>query len=291
VKDIINFLDLNEYLIVSSDPNLLRNFDKDKRFYYSGFINLLFRGFFLKRLTVNKLICSQVDLTDFQLLYFLIDFKELNTFDEGFFSLKKNSRYNSETSFNVKTHLKYKVLNKIFNWPKTPLNILMETKEHFTWYPIELHSDSCIEENKLTKINKKMDDSKYKLFIGQPWELMGLNDKQINDLLRILEEIKIDVYIVHPREDHKKRLEQLNPSIQDLKLSMALDQLFNILKPQEDISIYTVCSTTVLNLEVDLKTILLKVPDELSEINSDQKNIYNLLLKMGKEVKFLDKKS
>ena len=72
---------------------------------------------------------------------------------------------------------------------------------------------------------------------------------------------------------------------------MALDQLFNILKPQEDISIYTVCSTTVLDLEVDLKTILLKVPDELSEINSDQKNIYNLLLKMGREVKFLDKKS
>ena len=108
-----------------------------------------------------------------------------------------------------------------------------------------------------------MDDSKYKLFIGQPWELMGLNDKQINDLLRKLEEIKIDVYIVHPREDHKKRLEQLNPSIQDLKLSMALDQLFNILKPQEDIGIYTVCSTTVLDLEVDLKTILLKVPDEL----------------------------
>ena len=288
MQDIIDFLKLDEYLVVSSNPNLLRNFDKDKRFFYSGFFNLLLKIFFLKRNRFNRLICSQVDLTDFQLLYALLSFKELNTFDEGYFSLKKNSRYNSEISFNTKTHLKYKILNGIFGWPKTPLNILAETKEHFTWYPNELHSDSSIEGNKLTKIEKKMDESAYKFFIGQPWELMGLHDQQINDLLTKLKEIKIDVYIIHPRENYKKRLEQLDPSIQDLKVSMALDQLLNILKPQENIGIYTVCSTTVLNIQGDLETILLKMPTELTEINADQKDIYNFLLKMGKKVKFLE---
>jgi len=289
VKDIISFLDLNEYLIICSDPDLLRNFREDKRFYYSGFLSLLLKIFFLKRLNVNRLICSQVDLTDFQLLYFFINYEELNTFDEGYFSLKKNSRYNSEISFSAKTHLRYKILNKIFSWPKTPLNILMKTEKHFTWYPVELHSDSCIEEDKLTRIERKVANLKYKLFIGQPWELMGLNNQQISDLLSKLKEIEIDIYIMHPREDHKKRLKQLDSSIQDLKLNIALDHLFNILKPKQDISLYTVSSTAVIDLETDLKTFLLKLPDELNEINKDQKKIYSFLLQMGRDVKFLDK--
>ena len=75
-----------------------------------------------------------------------------------------------------------------------------------------------------------MDDSKYKLFIGQPWELMGLNDKQINDNKNfvLVEETDDEIRLILPKEVINHGTNRITITDVDQLGEVLLTQLSNI---------------------------------------------------------------
>tara|TARA_Y100001935_G_scaffold158798_1_gene130696 strand:+ start:3102 stop:4079 length:978 start_codon:yes stop_codon:yes gene_type:complete len=169
--------------------------------YFENYLSLIKNIFKLRKENFNFLFAACVDQMYFQLIFFLCRFSFFATIDEGIFSVDKLSRFNSEKKFKKDTHKLYFYLEKIFNFPKAPNFFIEKSIYHFGWFNKNLYEETMLEDKVILMDQPKgLIDVKPKIFIGQPFKWMGLDPKNLDQIINFIKNEKIDFYLKHPRE-------------------------------------------------------------------------------------------
>ena len=234
-------------------------------------------------LRFDILLAARVDAIEFQIIFHLGKFQALNTFDEGLYSILKESSYNSHIQFG-KNEKKKKIINFFFGVPFPTSQYLLLTERHFTWFNAESFAQSVIERNKITEIHAQEKVSPIsKIFIGQPWHYMDFNKENIQSLSQKINDLDMDLYISHPREDLLRIEDLLNPSIQIISLNQDIELFLNKIASNNNIRVFTFGSSAVVHLESSIKISVVKLRDLNERTQSIQTNLINALKKLDKD--------
>ncbi|MDC1331204.1 glycosyltransferase family 52 protein [Gammaproteobacteria bacterium] len=236
-------------------------------YYYHNTLKLLSTIKHLRGIHFYLFIAACVDQVGFQIIYFLSKTSFFATMDEGIFSIDPLSRFNSEKNFNPKTHKPFFILNRIFNYPKIPSFFLEKSDLHFAWFSKNLYLGTNLEK-KLVPMESPDHlaiGRTLRVLVGQPYKWMGLSEKNELEILNIIKQEKIDIYIKHPRETSKN---SIIPNIECTVLSLDsnVEDFLNNL-PVPDLHIYTFMSSAVFGLrsEVNIHILDLMLSKEIQE--------------------------
>tara|TARA_B100001750_G_C15324270_1_gene503848 strand:+ start:31 stop:786 length:756 start_codon:yes stop_codon:yes gene_type:complete len=249
---------------------------------------------------VGVLLAARVDSLYFQLIFCLLRYKEFHSFDEGFFNIKINSRYNQELNFEWVKQKKLKILNKLLGFPIPAAQILLSSKKHYSSLDARFFKQSIIDVNKIVtlepeKITFKEEGSRSvsgevaqkRIFIGQPWNFMGYDKKQIIRLFDQIVSLKIQSYLIHPREDLYPSKNFLNDKIDKIKLNITAESFLNNLPNHETLEIYSVVTSTVIDLSKNFNFFLLQPPEDHLDLKEDQDLIAEVMNYQGKKVTYV----
>ncbi|MGE8600360.1 MAG: glycosyltransferase family 52 [Acinetobacter calcoaceticus] len=237
---------------------------KDSLFSYAFYpkekvigIQLLLDVFIFKRkiaanknfLNIENLYIASIDNRYVQVIFSILKYKKLYTFDDGLANLNYDGSYyrNEELSFSRR------VLWHLVGVSFLVQNIRDKVKMHYTIYNDKKNIVSNTEYISLLdkrdfKANSK-EGVEYSFFLGQPlYEVDKIcDDNYINSLLSNLD---VDFYFPHPRENYK-----ISSSIKVVYTKKIFEDYIKDFineKNVKKIKIYTFFSTAVLNLaEID----------------------------------------
>lgn len=237
---------------------------KDSLFSYAFYpkekvigIQLLLDVFIFKRkiaanknfLNIENLYIASIDNRYVQVIFSILKYKKLYTFDDGLANLNYDGSYyrNEELSFSRR------VLWHLVGVSFLVQNIRDKVKMHYTIYNDKKNIVSNTEYISLLdkrdfKANSK-EGVEYSFFLGQPlYEVDKIcDDNYINSLLSNLD---VDFYFPHPRENYK-----ISSGIEVVYTKKIFEDYIKDFineKNVKKIKIYTFFSTAVLNLaEID----------------------------------------
>jgi hypothetical protein len=272
-----------EIKCISSNKKTLNYLSRRKVscLYFSNRINLIFHLVKIRNESFSFLLAACVDQDAFNLIYLLSKFTHLLTFDEGYFTIKPNSRFNDESIFPFKTQKRNKLLNLIFKFPKTPKFYLKQSLFHFGWFKKALYKFTAIDSDKIISMesleSREMNNI-YKIFIGQPFKWMGLSKQNYEEIAEFIKLNEINLYIQHPRETLQNSiLDKIDISV--LSFSHGAESFINKVGDfNAELEIYSFMSTLCLeiNPSIKIKLIDLTLPNELQVEFDDFKNILEI---------------
>lgn len=195
----------------------------------------------------NTVFVANIENIDVQLILSCINFKMLNTFDDGTSNIMKNSFLYQKSYFNLKNTIGRKLLGI-----KYYIEHLRElTHLHYTLYINE--ENICKNQEIIYLIDKDTyihvsDNTNFleerTIFLSQPiYSSSCLNQQLFN---RLYEKYNFDYYFPHPRENYEfncsKKIET------DLIFE---DYICNLLRTEKNIkyTIYTYFSSAILNIK------------------------------------------
>ena len=269
-------------VFITGNKRLLKHFNfnsQHKYIYFKSKFQLL-KTLLLKKIEYDILLAARIDASEFQMLHHLGSHHSLYTFDEGLFTILKDSRYNSSLKFGKK-EMRKKIVNFFFGFPIPITQYFQITSRHFTWFSPESFNKSVIKKEKITKISDtEAIEPINKIFIGQPWHFMHFNTDNIHDLAETINKININLYISHPREELFYISKLLKPSIEIISLEQDIESFINKLNLTNEIKIYTFASSAVIQLNKGIEINLVK----LENIHVDTKKIQLNLIKALNEL-------
>lgn len=243
---------------ISSNKNVLSYLNRQKVscIYFSSCANLIFQLIKLRNQRYDFLLAACVDQDPFHLIYLLSKFTHLLTFDEGYFTIKPNSRFNTESIFPFETQKRNKLLNSIFKFPKTPKFYLQHSLFHFGWFKKTLYQSTAIDSDKIIPMKSLQSskiDKRYKIFIGQPFKWMDLSTQNCREILEFIRSSEVNLYIRHPRETIQNSiLDKIDIPILSFSHGVGsfLNQIGNF---NPDLEIYSFMSTLCLEINSSIK--------------------------------------
>ncbi|MEK5757565.1 glycosyltransferase family 52 [Acinetobacter variabilis] len=216
----------------------------------ASFLEIFLLRFFVKRLRDSyfKLYLANIERKYIHLIASRLNFKEINTFDDGVGNIIRTSVFYSKESEIFFKRLMWKIIGVNFNKQL----IRDKAKVHYTIY----NNIPNIIENLVTvslfpengKLNLSVKENREKVvtfYLGQPLTDIDSNFNMIF-LERKLSKIKIDYYFPHPREIvFPKGNFQVVES-----LLIFEDYIINFLKdnPNVRVEVYSFTSTALLNV-------------------------------------------
>lgn len=249
--------------------------------YFSNCANLIFQLIKIRNERFSFLLAACVDQDAFNLIYLLSRFDDLLTFDEGYFTIKPNSRFNAESFFPFRTQKRNKLLNLIFQFPKTPKFYLQQALFHFGWFKKILYQGTSIESDKIIfmeSFDSNEVNNIYKIFIGQPFKWMNLSKQNYLEIAEYIKSKHIDLYIQHPRETLQNSiLDKIDIPI--LSFSHGVESFINKVGDfNAELEIYSFMSTLCLeiNPSIKIKLIELTLPNKQQTEFDDFKNILKI---------------
>jgi hypothetical protein len=264
------------YVTSKKDIFSLLNPNKD---FFCGSPILLFKTILkLRSLLFAGIIVSRVDDLYFQIIYKIMKFNSLYTFDEGLFAIEPNSIYNSQIEIKFEYGILYFILSKILGFPIGAAQYYKKTEKHFTWFDRNLFKRTVIDDSKLIQLKDNADTKPInRIFIGQPWQFMGLDDQAINSIGEFINSSRIDLYISHPREDNNIMGSLINPSIARISNLTSGEIFLSKIIQTSNPDLYTLASTIVTNLPSTSKINIIKSRFFGEQVMSSQKNLLSAL--------------
>lgn len=191
-----------------------------------------------------NLLTARVDDINFQIFDYFSSPNSLHTLDEGLFTLKKKSIYNSNEFLLEFYGYKSMILNAVFGFPKNASTYYQNTSKHFTWFSKKSFESSIILSTKLIEMkSEKLNKPIKSVFIGQPWKYMDFSDNQIINIFSTINQIGPSIYMLHPREDLESCRKYFNPEIIVIRAMLDSDSFCNALASSIPLDVYTVAST------------------------------------------------
>lgn len=227
---------------------------------------------FLKKNNYNNIYLASIDNLLFKHILKKNKKSNLYTFDDGTANIFKDSEY-----FKPESIKKLIIYLKIFNLPNK-IKIIKKTKKHYTIFN---GFNNIVSNEKLKPISifekekNKLVNENITFFIGQPFHEY-LNKNQILDLKKYLKRIKIDYYVMHPREA-EPILEKI--TILDKKNEIAEVAIIKIANNKKPL-IISAFSTVLFNID---KTIADKIYLSIGNNNEENERI-ELIKKTGSKI-------
>lgn len=208
---------------------------------------------------LDGLLAARVDSIVFQLLYYALNFQHLYTFDEGLYSIQNDSRYNSKIIQPNNFGRFYRWGNKILNFPKNPSFFYQKTKAHFSFFEPSNFIDTLINPKNIQKITILRKKRRMRnIFIGQPWQNIFQDNDELCHLGNSLKELKIDLYIYHPRESKHLIAKYLDDDVIQINSISPAEDLIEALSSLESFNIFTVASTLAVSIPSNQKLVLIE---------------------------------
>lgn len=190
---------------------------------------------------VNQIFLAAIDNRYFQLIVSGLSKVKIYTFDDGYANLNYNGSYYKSGIPNLMKKLIWWLVGvKVFT-----INIRNLTQKHYTIYPNKKNISKELSFVSLMEFEKKYKapNKKINIFLGQP--LYEVNSKAddcyINNLL---EKLKVDLYMPHPRENYV--VKNNNLKIVNTNL-ICEDYVINLLAENYEVNLFSFFSTTLLN--------------------------------------------
>lgn len=230
---------------------------------------------FLKKDYYKKIYLASIDLILFKKIIKNNKKTIINTFDDGTANIFENSNYFKEEYYGRSK--KQILFLKIFNLPKKT-EIIQKTKKHYTIFN-EFKNIVPNEKLQFISIFENNKNNYYKentvFFLGQPFHEY-LDENKINKIINYLKKIKIDYYVMHPRESRPilKNINILNKKSEIAEVA--------IIKKSETTRplIISAFSTVLFNINKDVADkIYLSLDD-----NEEEKDRINLIKKTGSKI-------
>lgn len=193
----------------------------------------------------NKVLFASIDDPIIQYIIKHGEYKEINTFDDGFANLSIESAYFKE-SRTIKYNLKKLFFNNSFN--------LILLKNRITRHYTIFENNPFLSPDKTFKLNMFLISSSVsesnviikRIFVGQPMKSISphLTEDYLNDVLKTL---KIDYYFPHPQEQDNYDFENVQIINSDLIFE---DYVLDFLKkePTLKILVYGLFSTILITM-------------------------------------------
>lgn len=264
------------YVTSKKDVFSLLNPNKD---FFCGSPILLFKTILkFRSLVFAGIIVSRVDDLYFQIIFKIMKFNSLYTFDEGLFAIEPSSIYNSQTEIKFEYGILYFMLSKLLGFPTGAALYYKRADKHFTWFDRNLFKGTVIDDSKLIQLK---DNAELKpinrIFIGQPWQFMGLDHKAINSIGAFINSSRIDLYISHPREDNNIMSSLINPNIARISNLTSGEIFLSRIIQTSNPDLYTLASTIVTNLPSASKINIIRSRFFGEQVMSSQKNLLSAL--------------
>jgi len=168
----------------------------------------------------NRILLANTYNKFYGFLLSFLDFKELNTFDDGIDSINPKSMfYSHKNEFWIK-----KIIQKLYGRKYWQKDLIALSKQHYTLYPHAANINknlipiSLIDHSKLPKKNP---DQVLNILIGSPYRDIcsrhNRNEKKlalIKALQFIINKYSISLYFPHPRDEGEyfKNCQSINPN-------------------------------------------------------------------------------
>ena len=217
----------------------------------ASFLEIFLLSFFVKRLRGNycKLYLANIERKYIHLIASKLNFKEINTFDDGVGNIIKTSVFYSKENEIFFKRLMWKIIGINFNKQL----IRNKAKVHYTIYnnipniienlvTVSLFS----EHGNLSLSGKENREKVVTFYLGQP--LIEISDKFTEQyILKALDNLQIDYYFPHPRE---KLIPKGNFEIISTHLIFE-DYLIEYLAENQtvEINLYSYISSALLNVK------------------------------------------
>ena len=268
---------------ITSNKEIFNLLSKDKAYFIRSKTQLAFNILNKKIPSFEILMAARVDDLNFQILYKFMKPKQLFTFDEGLFTLQKDSHYNADKPISIDNGWKYFISNKIFSFP-FPVSLFYKvTSKHFTYFKKSSFKNSLIDANKIIELSHGLQSlSLEKIFIGQPWQYMLLSDKNLDDLVSFINKNEFDVYLIHPREKIEIMIPRLKKDISILTINSSSEDFLNRISSDSELSIYTVASTLTTGLSDNFKITIVTSQFFCRNLIESQENLKFALRSLNK---------
>ena len=174
------------------------------------------------------------------------------------------------------------LLNFLFGFPIPCIQTLKMSNMHFTWFPKKLFYKTSLASSKIVRLPLEHQKYKKKVFIGQPWDMMGLDIHQKRILREYINSECISLYVMHPRETREMLdLDSLNCVV--IKSFSEVEKLFNFLDSfKVPLNIFSIASSAVINLPLNFSINLVYFGENTNFFES-QKSLIKILNENNQE--------
>lgn len=244
------------YIFISNNFQVIDSVGMYEKYFFESRLSLFFLAIKFRYKKFN-LLTARVDDINFQLFELLSQPDSLFTIDEGLFTIKSNSIYNSKNFMLEFYGYKSKIFHSIIGFPRNASLFYEITEKHYSWFSKKSFDSSIINSSKIIEMKSQDTTNKVRsIFIGQPWKYMDFSNQQILEIFQAINKVNPSIYMLHPREDISLCQKYLSEKITLLRAFKDSETFCNSIGIDRNISVYTVASTVATEL---IKSIKIKI--------------------------------